>query len=63
MDLEVGKEVVVVAQVQSLGSKVGTWMEELKRVKHRCALWWCTEPALLEVVGDDGLLREDDFDN
>lgn len=62
--VEVGKEVVVVAQVQSLGSEVGTWMEDLKRVKLRCTLGCCAEPALLKVVKDDGLLREEeDFDD
>lgn len=36
MALRAGKEAVVVAQVQSLSSEAGTWVEELKAVKCRC---------------------------
>jgi len=36
--VEAGKEVVLVAQVQSSSSEVGTWMEELKCLKCRCTL-------------------------
>lgn len=48
---EVGKEVVVAAQMQGLSSEVGTWMEELKYLKCRCTLTWHTEPAQLKAVG------------
>lgn len=48
--VQVGKEVVVIAQVQSSSSEVGTWMEELKYLKCGCTLVWHTEPAQLKVV-------------
>lgn len=49
--VEVGKEVVVVAQVQSSSREVGTWMEELKYLKCKRTLARRTEPAQLKVVG------------
>lgn len=48
---EVGKQVVVIDQVQSLSSEVGTWMEEFTYFKCRCALARCTELAQVKVVG------------